>query len=238
VTAASARDRRVREQPAVSDREAPPDFRTFRPRRRQLTQARAELFDRLAPIWCVDEHGEPIDGKAMFGRTAPVVLEIGIGLGESFTTMAAAEPSVDVIGADVHTPGIASSLARIESLGLQNARLVHGDALVFMRRLGPASLVGLRIFFPDPWPKVRHRHRRIVSEANLDRFVSLLSPGGTLHVATDIDEYVRQVQRTCSGRADLVGGVIDRPDWRPATRYETKGLAAGRMSTDLMYRRV
>jgi len=174
----------------------------------------------------------------MFGRTAPVVLEIGIGLGESFTTMAAAEPSVDVIGADVHTPGIASSLARIESLGLQNARLVHGDALVFMRRLGPASLVGLRIFFPDPWPKVRHRHRRIVSEANLDRFVSLLSPGGTLHVATDIDEYVRQVQRTCSGRADLVGGVIDRPDWRPATRYETKGLAAGRMSTDLMYRRV
>ncbi len=220
----------------MGDREGSPAFRTFKPRRRQLTRARAELFDRLAPIWCVDEQGEPIDASEMFGRAAPLVLEIGIGLGESFTTMAAAEPSIDVIGADVHTPGIASSLARIESSGLHNARLVHGDALVFMRRLAPASLAGIRIYFPDPWPKMRHRHRRIVSEANLDRFVSLLVPGGTLHVATDIDEYVSQVQQVCSGRADLVGGVIGRPDWRPVTRYETKGRSAGRMSTDLMYR--
>ena len=214
-----------------------PAFRTFKPRRRQLTPARAELFERLAPIWCLEETGGLLDPEAVFGRLAPVVLEIGIGSGDALTTVAAADPSVDVIGADVHTPGIASTLARIELLGLTNVRLVHGDALVFVGRLAPASLAGLRIFFPDPWPKVRHRHRRIVSELNVDRFVSLLRPGGTLHVATDIDDYVDQIVRVCADHPDLDGGVVDRPDWRPVTRYETKGRSAGRGSTDVMYRR-
>ena len=214
-----------------------PAFRTFKPRRRQLTPARADLFERLAPTWCLDEAGGLLDTEAVFGRRAPVVLEIGIGLGDTLTTAAAADPSVDVIGADVHTPGIASTLARIELLGLTNVRLVHGDALVFVGRLAPASLAGLRIFFPDPWPKVRHRHRRIMSEHNVDRFVSLLRPGGTLHVATDIDDYVDQIVRVCSDHPDLDGGVIDRPDWRPVTRYESKGRSAGRASTDVVYRR-
>jgi tRNA (guanine-N7-)-methyltransferase len=214
-----------------------PAFRTFKPRRRQLTPARAELFERLAPIWCLEETGGLLDPEAVFGRLAPVVLEIGIGSGDALTTVAAADPSVDVIGADVHTPGIASTLASIELLGLTNVRLVHGDALVFVGRLAPASLAGLRIFFPDPWPKVRHRHRRIVSELNVDRFVSLLRPGGTLHVATDIDDYVDQIVRVCADHPDLDGGVVARPDWRPVTRYETKGRSAGRGSTDVMYRR-
>ena len=212
--------------------------RTFKPRRRPLTPERAALMTRLAPAWCIAETGEPFDPVATFGRSAPLVVDIGIGLGDSLTTMAAAEPDTDVVGCDVHTPGIASTLARIEATELTNVRLVHGDALVFLDRIGSGSLAGIHMFFPDPWPKARHRHRRMTTEVHVERFVGLLAPGGILHVATDIDDYAAQTERVCGGHPDLDGGVIDRPDWRPVTRYEGKGLAAGHTITDLLYRRV
>ena len=151
--------------------------------------------------------------------------------------MAAAEPDHDLIGCDVHTPGIASTLARIESMELTNVRLLHGDAMTFLDRIASGSLAGIRIYFPDPWPKARHRHRRMVSEANVDRFVGLLAPDGSLHVATDIDDYAAQVRQVSEAHPSLAGGVIDRPDWRPVTRYEHKGVAAGRETVDLLYRR-
>ena len=211
--------------------------RTFKPRRRPLTPERAALMDRLSPVWCLDESGDPFDATAEFGRVAPLVLDIGIGFGDTLTLMAAVEPEIDVIGCDVHTPGIASSLARIEREGLANVRLVHGDALVFAERLEPGTLAGVRLYFPDPWPKARHRHRRMVSESNIDRFVGLLAPGGFVHVATDIADYALQTERVCSAQPELSGGVIDRPDWRPLTRYERKGRAAGRSATDLIFRK-
>jgi tRNA (guanine-N7-)-methyltransferase len=194
-------------------------------------------MERLSPVWCVDEVGERFDQVAVFGRSAPLIVDIGIGLGDSFTTMAAAEPDHDLIGCDVHTPGIASTLARIESMGLTNVRLVHGDAMCFLDRITPGSLAGVRIYFPDPWPKARHRHRRMVSATNVDRFVGLLAPGGSLHVATDIDDYALQVRQVCDEHHALEGGVVERPEWRPVTRYELKGAAAGRESVDLIYRR-
>lgn len=203
-----------------------------------MTAARAELFGRLAPIWCLDEIGEHLDPVAVFGRSAPLVLDIGIGFGDSLTTAAAADPDVDLIGADVHTPGIASTLARIETMGLTNLRLVHGDALVFLARLSPGMLAGIRIYFPDPWPKVRHRHRRITSAANVERFVSLLRPGGRLHIATDSADYATATRSVCDAHPDLEGGVVERPDWRPVTRYERKGITAGRTAIDLLYRRI
>jgi tRNA (guanine-N7-)-methyltransferase len=211
--------------------------RTFKPRRRPLTTERAALLERLEPVWCLPETGETFDRVAAFGRIAPLVIDIGIGFGDTSTTMAAADPSTDVIGCDVHTPGIASTLARIESMELTNLRLLHGDALVFLDRFAPGSLAGIRIYFPDPWPKARHRHRRMTSEANVDRFAGLLAPGGFLHVATDISDYAAQTQRICDAHPDLDGGAIDRPEWRPVTRYERKGLAAGRSITDLWYER-
>ena len=220
----------------MSATERPP-VRTFKPRRRPLSPARSALFDRLAPQYCLAEAGPELDPAAVFARSAPVVLEVGIGLGDSLTAMAAAEPGLDVIGADVHTPGIASSLARVEELGLDNVRLVHGDALVFLRRLAPGSLAGIRIFFPDPWPKARHRHRRMATAERVDRFVRVLAPGGWIHLATDIADYAAQMQRVCDGRDDLAGGAVERPPDRPVTRYERKGLVAGRAATDLVYRR-
>ena len=227
---------RVDDEPPGPD--ASPPIRTFKPRRRPLSPARTELFERLAPVWCIDEVGEPFEPVAVFGRVAPLVIDIGIGFGDSLTTVAAADPTVDLIGADVHTPGIASTLARIESMGLTNVRLLHGDALVFLQRIAPGSLAGIRIYFPDPWPKARHRHRRMTSEEHLDRFVSLLEPGGTLHVATDMDDYAAQTRRVCDDHRSLEGGAVPRPAWRPVTRYERKGLDAGRSVTDLIYRRV
>jgi tRNA (guanine-N7-)-methyltransferase len=212
--------------------------RTFKPRRRPLTPERAALMARLEPRYCVAETGESFDPIATFGRPAPLVIDIGIGFGDTLTTMAADEPHVDVVGCDVHTPGIASTLARIESMGLVNVRLLHGDALVFLDRIEPGTLAAIRIYFPDPWPKARHRHRRMTSEPNVDRFVRLLAPGGTLHVATDIDDYAVQTTRLCDTHPDLVGGVIDRPDWRPVTRYERKGLDDGRHPVDLLYRKL
>lgn len=219
----------------VDDR---PPVRTFKPRRRPMSAARSELFERLQPVWGIDEIGEPFDQVEEFGRMAALVLDIGIGAGESLTTAAHAEPGTDHIGADVHTPGIAATLERIESIGLTNVRVLHGDAMVFVSRLPHGSLSGVRIYFPDPWPKERHRHRRITSTANVDRFVELLRPGGTLHVATDIAEYVRHTRSVCDAHPCLDGGVVTRPDWRAVTRYERKGLAAGRTVTDLIYRRL
>jgi tRNA (guanine-N7-)-methyltransferase len=209
--------------------------RTFKPRRRPLSVERAALMARLERQLCLAETGDPVEPVVTFGRDVPLVVDIGIGFGDSLTTMAAAEPDTDLIGCDVHTPGIASSLARIESMGLTNVRLVHGDALVFLDRIEPGTLAGIRIYFPDPWPKARHRHRRMTREEHVARFVRLLAPGGFLHVATDIDDYAAQTKRICDAHPELDGGVIDRPDWRPVTRYERKGLTAGRKITDLLY---
>lgn len=195
-------------------------------------------MERLSPALCLDPEGGRFDAAAEFGRVAPLVLDIGIGFGDSLTTSAGAEPHIDLIGADVHTPGIASTLARIEAMSLTNVRLLHGDALGFVERLAPAALAGIRLYFPDPWPKAKHRGRRMASPERIDRFVELLEPGGTLHVATDIDDYACQVERLCGDHSHLVGGEVDRPSWRPMTRYELKGIAAGRTVTDLLYRRV
>jgi len=210
-------------------------IRTFKPRRRQLTPARAALYERLRPTWCVEVEGGRFDAVGVFGRDAPLVLDIGIGFGDSLTTAAADEPDIDVIGADVHTPGIASTLARIEAMGLSNVRLLHGDALRFMERLAPGSLHGIRIYFPDPWHKARHRNRRMANAANIERFGRLLAAGGTLHVATDIDDYAAQVRRVCDEHPVFLGGVVARPSTRPVTRYERKALDAGRPVTDLLY---
>lgn len=210
-------------------------IRTFKPRRRQLTPARAELFERLGPLWCLDEVGPVLDAMDVFDRSAPVVLEIGMGFGDTTTASALAEPDVDVIAVDVHTPGIVASLARIEIDNMTNLRLVHGDALIFLRRIAPGSLVGVRIYFPDPWPKIRHRHRRIVRPDVVARLVDCLVPGGWIDLATDIDDYAGQILAVCTAHPLLNGGQIERPATRLATRYERKGLAAGRTPIDLRF---
>lgn len=208
-----------------------PPTRTFQPRRRKLSATRQRVLDEHGPEWVLDVHGVPLD------LSRPTVLEIGIGRGEALLVMATAEPDIDVIGVDVHTPGIAAVIAGGLATGLTNVRLVHGDVLEFVDRLAPAALAGIRMFFPDPWPKSSKQHKRIVVPANVDRLVALLAPGGYLHLATDIADYAEQMERVCAAHPELTGGPIPRPTWRPETRYERKGLDAGRTVTDLWYLR-
>lgn len=212
-----------------------PPIRTFKPRRRRPSRSRTELMERLAPVWTLPVEGPPLVTAEEFGRDRSVVLDIGFGVGDALVEAATAELDVDVIGVDVHTPGIVSTLASIDSIGLTNVRLVHGDVFDFLGRVGPDTFAGIRVYFPDPWPKARHRHRRLANPDRVGRLVEVLAPGGWVHVATDIDDYAAQVERMCRARGELSGGVIDRPSARPFTRYEHKGLAAGRTVADLWY---
>ena len=211
-------------------------IRTFKPRRRKLSASREIALARLGPKWCLASDGDAFDAESTFGRVAPVIFEIGIGFGESIIHSARMEPHADLIGADVHTPGIASTLEQIDSLGLANVRLVHGDALEFLDRVPSSSLHGVRIYFPDPWPKVRHAHRRLVSDGVVARLVETLAPNGSIEVATDNAEYARHAQVALDGYAELSGGVVVRPESRTLTRYESKGRVAGRPVVDLLYR--
>ena len=211
--------------------------RTFKPRRRQLSARRAQLLADGMPRWSLDEAGPVLDLGAVFHRDGDVVLDIGIGAGDALVTLAIAEPHLEVIGCDVHTPGIAAVLDAIDAHALTNVRVVHGDVLGFLDRIAPASFAGVRIWFPDPWPKARQRHRRLVRDDVVARLVPFLRPGGWLHLATDIDDYAAQMQRVCDDHPGLTGGPIDRPAWRPVTRYEARGLEAGRIVTDLWYAR-
>jgi tRNA (guanine-N7-)-methyltransferase len=219
----------------MSDR---PPVRTFKPRRRSLTPGRAQVFARLAPLFTLPDDGPLLDLDEVFGRLADVVLDIGFGIADSLLAMAVAQPGLDVIGVEVHTPGIAGALAGIEEHGLTNVRLVHGDALEFVSRLPSQSLTGIRIFFPDPWPKARHHHRRLVRDDVVSRFVELLRADGWLHVATDNDDYAEQIQAVCDHQAKLRGGRIPRPPDRPLTRYEQKGIEVGHTVADFWYNRV
>lgn len=205
--------------------------RTFTLRRGRVTPSQADALERLWPTYGVAVDGRPLDLPGLFGRTAPVVLEIGPGMGEATAALAAAEPDTDVLACELHTPGIGSLLRRIEDAGLRNVRIAEGDALLVLREmLPPASLHGVRVFFPDPWPKTRHHKRRLVDDDVVELVAQRLRPGGVLHVATDWAPYAAQV-RTVLGRSPLLAATD--PPHRPTTRFERQGTAAGREVVDL-----
>jgi tRNA (guanine-N7-)-methyltransferase len=210
--------------------------RSFKRRASRVTPGQRDALDRH---W--DRLGGPVDGRpldlpGLFGRTAPVVLEIGFGMGEATAEMAAAEPAVDLLAVDVHTPGQGSLLRRVERDGLTNVRVLDGDALVLLRdMLAPASLAGVRVFFPDPWPKARHVKRRLVDAGFAALVADRLVDGGLLHVATDMTAYAEQAAAVLAAEPLLVAA---DPPWRPSTRFERRGVDAGRPVTDLAARRV
>ncbi len=215
-------------------------IRTFHPRRSRTTPSAASALIRLMPGWSVEVASAPAHLADVFASTGPVVLEIGSGMGEATLAMAAADPDTGIFAVDVHTPGIGALLAGAEHAGLGNVRVCIGDAVELMDRLAPRSLAGIRAFFPDPWPKVRHHKRRLVQPALVARAADLLAPGGTLHVATDIAAYAEQMLAVCAAepRLDVGPGLVQRPPWRPRTKYEQRGAAAGRASRDLIATRV
>ena len=179
-----------------------------------------------------------LDGAALFGRRAPLVLEIGFGMGETTVALAGAEPERDVIAVDVHTPGAGSLLRAIHEHGLTNVRVLVGDALDLLHtRIPQAALDEVRVFFPDPWPKARHRKRRLLSPEVVHVVAERLRAGGRLHVATDWTAYADEILATveCEPLLDNPHpGYAPRPAWRPTTRFERQGLDRGRAVHDII----
>jgi len=203
-----------------------------------LSPKRQAEFDEWIVRWGLDVDGPALHWSEVFGREGGVVLDIGFGHGESTIEMATSQPELDVIGVEVHTPGVVTVLDAIEHRRLHQIRVVHGDVLPFLDRIAPESLAVVRVFFPDPWTKRRNFHRRIVGPDVIAALTDRLRIGGQLHLATDIDDYADAMEQVCHGESRLRGGVIERPDWRPLTRFEQRGLDAGRSPTDLLYTRV
>ncbi len=184
----------------------------------------------------------PVDFTEWFGRPAPVLLEIGSGMGETTSQLAAAAPELNYVAVEVYEAGLGQLMLRADNLGVANLRLLHGDAVVLLtRHIEPDSLSGVRIFFPDPWPKKKHHKRRLVQPAFVALVASRLAPGATLHLATDWEHYAEQMLAVCSAEPLLRNrhdGWAPRPDWRPVTKFENRANAEGRVSHDLVFERV
>ena len=190
------------------------------------------MLERLGPVYGVDV-SQPFDPRTAFGRSAPLVLEIGSGMGEATAALAAADPARDVLAVEVHTPGVAALLRQVEDRRLSNVRVAEADGLHVLRGLGTRSLDEVRVFFPDPWPKARHVKRRLVDAAFAALVTDRLRPGGRLHVATDWAAYAEQVLRVVDAAPGLELAGRERGR-RPVTRFEQRGLDAGRESYDVV----
>jgi len=204
--------------------------------RARLTDGQRAAWDRWWPTRGHEVADADYDPPAWFGREAPLILEIGSGMGESTAALAAAEPDVDHLAVEVFEPGIAALLMR--SAELTNLVVLRGDAVALLTtRVPEASLTGIRIFFPDPWPKRRHHKRRLVQRAFVALAATRLRPGGTLHMATDWADYADQMRAVADAEPLLDGGETPRPPWRPVTKFEARARAEGRDVVDLVYRR-
>ncbi|MGH3451151.1 MAG: tRNA (guanosine(46)-N7)-methyltransferase TrmB, partial [Haloechinothrix sp.] len=184
----------------------------------------------------------PIDFAAWFGREAPVLLEIGSGMGETTSQLAHAAPELNYVAVEVYEAGLGQLMLRAEKLGVDNLRLVSGDAVVLLtRHVASGSVHGVRIFYPDPWPKMRHHKRRLIQPEFIALVASRLAPGCTLHLATDWAHYAEQMRDVCAAEpllrnvhADQPGGWAPRPEWRPVTKFEARAEEEGRVSRDLI----
>jgi tRNA (guanine-N7-)-methyltransferase len=215
---------------------------SFHSQRGRLTVSQAGALERLWPRYGFEIDGaSALDLGEMFGGR-PVVVEIGFGMGDATAEMAAADPSTGILAVDVHTPGQGSLLAKIEERSLENVRIASGDAVRLLKGMvGDGSLAGVRIFFPDPWPKKRHHKRRLVRAEFVRVVVERLAVGGVLHCATDWEPYAEEMLGVLGAETGLrnlaSGGVgfAERPGWRPVTKFERQGVAKGHAVRDLLF---
>lgn len=209
--------------------------RTYKVRRR-VTAGQADAMTRLLPAYGLDRTA-PFDAERVYGRRAPLVLEIGSGMGEATAAMAAADPARDVLAVEVHTPGLGNLLRLVEDLRLSNVRVLEADAREVLGDVLPTgSLDEVRVYFPDPWPKARHAKRRLMSAEFASLTAPRLRPGGLLHVATDWRSYADLTETVLVEHAAYE--VVSRERGRrPVTRFEQRGLDAGRRCYDVVARR-
>ena len=219
----------------------PRSIRSFVMRAGRTTEGQAKALAELGPRFVLPYAAQPLDLPAVFGRTAPVVFEIGFGMGDATAKIAEALPDIDFIGCEVHEPGVGSLLKQIGERGLNNLRIVQHDAVeVLEHMIRPDSLGGVHVYFPDPWHKKRHNKRRLIQPPFVANLVKHLAPGGYIHCATDWEPYAQQMLEVLGADPDLVNtaeGYAEKPAYRPLTKFENRGLRLGHGVWDLVFRK-
>ena len=219
-----------------------PPIRSFVLRQGRVSNAQRRAVDTLSSVYGIPYAPGALDFERIFGRRAPTILEIGFGMGETTSLIAQAHPENNYLGIEVHTPGVGSLLKLIAENALGNLRLVQHDAVeVLEHMIAPASLAGAHIFFPDPWPKKRHHKRRLIQPAFVALLASRLAPGAYLHAATDWQEYAEQILAVFAAEPTLANtapGYAPRPDYRPQTKFESRGLKLGHGVWDIVFRKI
>ncbi len=216
-------------------------IRSFVLRAGRMGSGQTKALEELGPRFVLPFAHDPLDWRAAFGREAPRIVEIGFGMGGATAEIARDQPEQDFLGVEVHTPGVGALLKLIGERDLSNLRIVQQDAVEVLRHMiGEGSLDGIHIFFPDPWHKKRHHKRRLIQPAFVELLASRLKPGGYLHLATDWEDYGRQMLEVLSANSHLRNTAADfapRPDYRPLTKFEQRGLRLGHGVWDLVFRR-
>jgi tRNA (guanine-N7-)-methyltransferase len=214
-------------------------IRTFVMRAGRTTEGQERALKNLGPRFVLPYQTQLLDTAAVFGRTAPVVLEIGFGMGDATAKIAQTLPEVDFIGCEVHEPGVGALLKQIGDHDITNLRIIQHDAVeVLDHMIAPASLAGVHIFFPDPWHKTRHHKRRLIQAPLVAHLASRLAPGGYLHCATDWEPYAQQILEVLSNEPSLVNTAPDyaeKPAYRPLTKFENRGIRLGHGVWDLVF---
>jgi tRNA (guanine-N7-)-methyltransferase len=215
-------------------------IRSFVLRQGRLSTGQSRAVETLGPKFVLPfAPDRKTDFAALFGRDAPTIVEIGFGMGHTTADVAAALPDKNFIGIEVHTPGVGSLLKMIDERGLTNLRIVQHDAVeVLQHMIADASLAGAHIFFPDPWPKKRHHKRRLIQPGFVQLLVTKLQQGGTVHLATDWEEYAQQmleVLRATPALQNTAGDYAARPAYRSESNFERKGLAKGHRVWDIVF---
>ncbi|MFH1494493.1 MAG: tRNA (guanosine(46)-N7)-methyltransferase TrmB [Pseudomonadota bacterium] len=215
--------------------------RSFVLRQGRMSKGQTRAHETLMPRFGVAYGDEKLDLTQLFGRTAPKILEIGFGMGDSTATIAQEHPEKDYLCIEVHTPGVGSLLKYTEEMGLTNIRIIQHDAVeVLQHMLSPETLDGVHIFFPDPWHKKRHHKRRLIQSTFVTLICDRLKSGGYLHVATDWEEYAIHILATLRAEARLVNSVSEyapRPEYRPLTKFEQRGIRLGHGVWDIVFRK-
>jgi tRNA (guanine-N7-)-methyltransferase len=218
-----------------------PPIRSYVLRQGRFSPGQQRAYAELLPRFGISYEAKPVDFDQAFGRHAPVVVEVGSGMGETTARIAAENPGTDYLAIEVHAPGVGSLLKQVGEAGLTNVRVVRHDAVEVLRDMIPAgSLAAVHVFFPDPWPKKRHHKRRLLQPDFAALVASRLAPGGVLHVATDWQEYADHVLAVLSatpGLANTAEGFAPRPATRPETKFEKRGIKLGHGVWDIVFRK-
>ena len=211
-------------------------IRTYRLRGSRITGPQQSALDKYWDAYGIEYSTEFLNITSLFPTAEEVVLEIGFGMGEATALIARDFPNTGFLAVEVHKPGIGKLMARVEELALSNIRIIEGDAHPIITTMIPdKSVDGVHLFFPDPWPKKRHNKRRIVNAEFLALIHPKIKDGGFFHIATDWVPYAEYIEEVFAASPLFTGGVVERPEWRPVTRFEGQGITKDHQVTDLRY---